>query len=85
MEAKDDVTRFNAFSKFNLEDDTMENIKSCFNKICMSWGNNAKDIQYIVGKLGFDGVDNYGYYNERTKSYKLAVYNHGDDMNKGGF
>lgn len=85
MEAKDDVTRINAFDEFNLEDDTMENVKSCFNKICKVWGNNAKDIQYIVRKFGFDGVENYGYYEERTKTYKLVVFNYGDDINKGGF
>lgn len=83
MEAKDDVTRINAFSKFNLEDDTMGNVKSCFNEICKLLGNNAEDIRYIVRKLGFDGVENYGYYEERTKTYKLVVFNHGDDMNKG--
>ena len=41
-------------------------------------------LQYIVRKLGFDGIENYGYHKEKNEGFgihKMVVYNCGDDIN----
>lgn len=43
---------------------------------------NADTIKYIVTNMfGFDGVENYGYYNAATGSVKMVVFNLGDHAN----
>ena len=79
LAAKDDVTRFDAFEQFDLENDDMEYIRNCFNRLDNF--NNAKDMKYIVSKLGFDGIVNYGFMKtlmNNKKVYRLTVYNYGE-------
>ena len=85
--AKNDPARGNAFAKFDLEDTTIGNIKDCFDSLrgvtfFMKDGGkqHAEDIQYIVRKLGFDGVENYGGMYEGDTEYSLSVYNRGADI-----
>jgi hypothetical protein len=65
-----------AFKEFDLTDTTIGNINTCFKGL-----READSIKYIVDKLGFDGVENYGYYNKRKGVYTMAVYDRGDMMN----
>ena len=65
-----------AFKEFDLTDTTIGNIGSCFKGL-----KEAASIEYIVSKLGFDGVENYGYYNKRKGVYTMVVYDRGDMMN----
>lgn len=73
---EDDWRHQSEFGEFNLKDTTIGNIKSCFENL-----REAKTIQYIVRKLGFDGVENYGYYNSRKGVYTMVVYDNGDLLN----
>lgn len=76
-EAKSDEWKpESAFKEFDLADTTIGNIGSCFKGL-----KEAASIEYIVSKLGFDGVDNYGYYNKRKGVYTMSVYDTGDSMN----
>ena len=34
----------------------------------------------IAKHFGFDGFENAGYFNKRTRTLDMVVYNHGDDM-----
>lgn len=82
MDAKDDVTRLSSeFKDFDLEDTTVGNISKCFDRFnAMCRENQSKDLQYIVRKLGFDGIENYGYMKKRMdgkKVYRMSVYNYG--------
>lgn len=65
-----------AFKEFDLTDTTIGNIGSCFKGL-----KETSSIEYIVNKLGFDGVENYGYYNKRKGVYTMVVYDRGDMMN----
>lgn len=65
-----------AFKEFDLSDTTLGNINTCFKTL-----KEAESIKYIVDKLGFDGVENYGYYNKRKGVYTLCVYDNGDMLN----
>ena len=85
MEAKNDVTRINAFGNFDLEDTTIGNILNCFKSLGeWNWGNIEKErqktenIEYIVRKLGFDGIENFGFMKDRE--YIMTVYNNGADI-----
>ncbi len=49
-----------------------------------SIGHSKEDIdtiEYIVRVLGFDGVENFGYYSDTTNCIHLVVYNNGDHLN----
>ena len=52
-----------AFKEFDLTDTTIGNINNCFKGL-----REVDSIKYIVDKLGFDGVENHGYYNKRKGS-----------------
>lgn len=65
-----------AFKELDLTDTTIGNIGSCFKGL-----KETSSIEYIVTKLGFDGVENYGYYNKRKSVYTMVVYDRGDMMN----
>lgn len=88
-EAKKDPTRINAFEDFDLDDTTMGNLRSCF----LSLGDlsfflsaeqskqKCENLKYIVRKLGFDEIDNYGGFFGRDKDeYHIFVYNRGADI-----
>lgn len=64
------------FKEFDLTDTTIGNIGSCFKGLT-----ETAYIEYIVSKLGFDGVENYGYYNNCKGVYTMVVYDIGDMMN----
>lgn len=72
----DDLKPEAAFKEFDLTDTTLGNIGSCFKNL-----KEAASIRYIVDKLGFTGVENYGYYNSRKVVYTLVVYDNGDMLN----
>lgn len=81
VDAKTDVIAelMKAFENVNLEDTTMGTLKIDFEKL-----EDTHTLQYIVRKLGFDGITNYGYYKEKNEDsgvYKMVVYNYGDDIN----
>ena len=75
--AKTDEWRPNsAFKEFDLNDTTVGNVRDCFQNL-----KEAASIEYLVSKLGFDGIDNYGYYNKRKCCYTMVVYDNGDTLN----
>lgn len=90
--AKKDPVRLHAFDNFCLEDDTPENIRECFESLgklslflsVEESKQQAENLKYIVNKLGFDGVVNYGGFygqdKDSKKEYHMTVYNHGADI-----
>ena len=85
VKAKKDITRLGAFEEFNLDDTTIGNIRKCFESLnthCFSehCKQSCEDLQYIVRALGFDGIENYGYYAKNKNAYKMVVYNNGADI-----
>lgn len=84
--AKDDPGRLNAFSRFDLEDTTIGNIRKCFKMLEHHFGSSeechqaCEDLQYVVRKLGFDGIDNYGGFFKDDDMYHCTVYNRGADI-----
>lgn len=75
--AKEDEWRHDSeLGEFDLNDTTLGNIRKCFESL-----REARSIQYIVRKLGFDGVENYGRYNKRKGVYTMSVYDNGDLLN----
>lgn len=78
--AKNDPARINAFENFNLEDDSIGNIRECFESLGNLFDNaSAENLRYIVRKLGFDGVVNFGCF-RGEKEYSMSVYNWGADI-----
>lgn len=79
--AKDDVICevMQAFTNSDLSNTTMGNLKKEFESL-----EDVKTIQYIVRKLGFDSIENYGYFKKKSEGfgvYRMVVSNYGDDMN----
>ena len=79
--AKDDVMCevMQAFTKSDLSNTTMGNLKHEFEIL-----DDVKTIQYIVRKLGFDSIENYGYFKKKPEGfgvYRMVVSNYGDDIN----
>ena len=78
--AKSDPGRLDAeFSEFNLDDTSLGYMRDCFQKL--NSNKNPKSIEYIVRKLGFAGIENYGLFNKRKGVYTLRVYDRGDTLN----
>lgn len=65
-----------AFAEMDLTNTTMGNLRTCFHQL-----KETATLKYIVSKLGFDGVENYGYYNKRKGVYTMVVYDRGDTLN----
>ena len=85
--AKEDPARINAFSDFDLEDTTMGNLRNCFDSLrgCSFFledngRQRAKNLEYIVNKLGFDGISHYGGMYDDETEYSITVYNYGADI-----
>lgn len=88
--AKNDPTRLHEFEDFNLDDTTMGNIRKSYKSlaefsVCLSPEKSkqkADNLAYIVRKLGFDGIENYGYMprNDEREEYHITVYNRGADI-----
>ena len=82
--AKNDPSRIHAFENFDLDDDSIENIKECYISLGELFSKeSAENINYIVRKLGFDGVQNYGGFfgkENKFKEYSVTVYNRGADI-----
>lgn len=38
--------------------------------------------RYIVEYLGFDGIENFGLYVDKTKTIHMIVFNYGDQINR---
>lgn len=87
--AKEDPTRVTAFEDFDLDDTTMGNLRSCFKSLgklsiflsAEESKQQCENLRYIVRKLGFDGIDNYGgFYGRDEDEYHISVYNRGADI-----
>lgn len=85
--AKDDPSRVSEFGNFDLNDQTMGNIRECFKTFsgCSFFDEDhgkqrCKNLEYIVRKLGFEGVENYGGMYGDEKEYSITVYNRGADI-----
>lgn len=85
--AKEDPARINAFSDFDLDDTTMGNLRNCFDSLrgCSFFladngRQRVKNLEYIVNKLGFDGIANYGGMYGDDEEYSITVYNYGADI-----
>ena len=86
--AKEDPVRLSAFDNFDLDDTTMGNLRKCFESLGrLSWfmssedtKQNCENLKYIVNKLGFSGVENYGGLYGDKKEYSITVYNYGADI-----
>lgn len=81
VDAKTDVIAevMKAFENVNLNDTTMGTLKFDFEKL-----DDVNTLKYIVRKLGFDGVENFGYHKEKNEGcgvHRMVVYNYGDDIN----
>ena len=79
--AKDDVMCdvMNAFSNSDLDNTTIGNIKNEFVSL-----SDVNTIKYIVYKLGFDSIENYGHFAKKQDgvgAYRMVVSNYGDDIN----
>lgn len=74
-----------AFQQFDLTSLTPS--RSSTTKLRELWapGSNraaTNTINYIVHEvLGYDGVENYGYYEKNTGEIRMVVYNKGDRVN----
>lgn len=85
-EAKSDPSRLSSeFSEFDLGDTTIGNLDRCFKSLWQPYWSAAseqrcRDLQYIVRKLGFDGIENYGCFSQDGRVYKMVVYNRGADI-----
>ena len=84
-EAKNDPTLLDAFKDFNLNNTTIGNIRSCFKMLDAHFFSDrcnqaCKDLEYIVRKLGFDGIENYGGFFKDKTVYSITVYNNGSDL-----
>ena len=72
--------------KINLSDldsETWTSIKKNFLKM-WSVGSTREDtetIQYIIRLLGFDGIENFGLYDEHRNCISMVVFNYGDHLN----
>ena len=78
--AASDEFRMGAFDECDIvEDTTVGTIRYEFENL--QFRRTAKTLDYIIRKLGFDGVTNYGYYNKYKKAHVMEVYNYGDCMN----
>ncbi len=65
---------------FNLQDTTIGNIRSCFKSLDGTSEQDYKNLRYVVRKLGFDSIENYGFYDKNKDVYKMIVYNNGADI-----
>lgn len=66
-----------------INDMNFTDLKKAFISL-WSIGHSKEDIdtiEYIVRVLGFDGVENFGYYSDTTNCIHLVVYNNGDHLN----
>ena len=87
-DAKNDPVRLHAFDNFDLDDTTMGNLRKCFESLgkltfflsVEESKQQTENIKYIVSKLGFDGVMNYGYLSDDKKEYCMSVFNYGADI-----
>lgn len=88
-EAKEDPARIHAFDNFDLDDTTMGNLRTCYKSLGkLSFFLSAEEskqqcenLKYIIRKLGFDEVDNYGgFYGRDKDEYHISVYNRGADI-----
>lgn len=87
LDAKDDPCRLSAFANFDLKDTTLGNIRECFKSLsAVSFfeedhgKQKCENLKYIVHKLGFEGIDNYGGMIGDDKEYSITVYNRGADI-----
>lgn len=46
----------------------------------IGWGNGST-AAYLADYFGFDGWQNSGVYNKKRKTYRMEVFNYGDNLN----
>lgn len=73
-----------AFQDYDL--DSLEPTRTtCQQLLSELWNvvsQDAKTVQFIVREiLGFDGVENYGFYNAEDETAQMVVYKRGDRLN----
>lgn len=78
------LSTLNAFEGYDLN--TLDSTQATSRQILKElWNVGSKDtrtVQFIIREiLGFDGVENYGYYDEDDEVAKMVVYKHGDRLN----
>lgn len=88
--AKSDPARIHEFENFDLDNTTMGNIRKSYKSLAEpsffltpeESRQQANNLQYIVRKLGFDGIENYGYMpkDDEREEYHMVVYNRGADI-----
>lgn len=70
----------NAFKGLTVHD-SLKDFENAFKKFTHSI-NHTHTINYIVKRFfKFDGVENYGFYDENKDNYRMSVYNYGDEIN----
>ena len=88
-EAEKDPVRLHAFDNFDLTNTTMGNLRDCYKSLgelsiflsTEEVKQQCENLRYIVRKLGFDEVDNYGgFYGRDKDEYHISVYNRGADI-----
>lgn len=67
------------FKEFETVDLTRGQMLDILKKI--GFCGNCATYNYIAQRLGFDGWENAGYYDEKTRSYIMRLYRHGDALN----
>lgn len=83
---RDIMKAMEAFQQYDL--DSLEPTRATCEKLLEElWHPGAgreatKTVHYITHEiLGFDGVENYGYYNPITEEVRMVAYNRGDHAN----
>lgn len=88
-QAKSDPIRLRAFENFDLDDTTMGNLQACYKSLgklsvflsAEESKQQCENLKYIVSKLGFDDISNYGgFYGHNKDEYQISVYNRGADI-----
>ena len=64
----------------DLGDEKLSNIKAYFKSFRSD--DEVATKNYLIKFLGFDGVENYGFYDEKTKTIHMTVFSYGDKINK---
>ena len=64
----------------NLQNEKLFNIESYFRHFRPD--DEVVTKRYLVNYLGFDGIENYGFYDDKLNVIQMVVFNYGDQINK---
>lgn len=62
----------------NLKGTTMGELRDYVKKL-PSMPERVDTLDFIADELGYDGVENYGYYKESTGEYRFSAFMYGDN------